>query len=75
MRFTQKLRQWIDARFPATQTYEKHLSKYYAPKNLNFWYLFGVLSMLVLFNQLITGIWLSMMYTPSIEDAFASVEG
>lgn len=75
MRFTHKLRQWIDLRFPATKTFEKHLSKYYASKNLNFWYLFGVLSMLVLFNQLITGIWLSMMYTPSIEGAFASVEG
>ena len=75
MRFTHKLRQWIDARYPATQTFEKHLSKYYAPKNLNFWWLFGVLSMLVLVNQLITGIWLAMMYTPSIEGAFASIEG
>jgi ubiquinol-cytochrome c reductase cytochrome b subunit len=75
MRIIHQFRQWLDIRFPATQTYEKHLSKYYAPKNLNFWYLFGILSMLVLFNQLITGIWLAMMYTPSIEGAFASIEG
>jgi ubiquinol-cytochrome c reductase cytochrome b subunit len=75
MRTRQRLKNWFNLRFPAQQTYEKHLSKYYAPKNLNFWYLFGMLSMLVLFSQLITGIWLAMMYTPSIEGAFASIEG
>ncbi|MDN5694497.1 MAG: cytochrome b, partial [Psychrobacter sp.] len=55
---------WVDARFPATETYEYHMSKYYAPKNFNFWYFFGVLSMVVLVNQLVTGIWLTMMYNP-----------
>ena len=29
---------WIDDRLPVTEAYEKHLSKYYAPKNLNIWY-------------------------------------
>ncbi|MEX2489064.1 MAG: cytochrome bc complex cytochrome b subunit [Pseudomonadales bacterium] len=65
---------WIDARLPVTETFEKHMSKYYAPRNFNFWYFFGVLSMLVLVNQLITGIWLTMSYQPSAERAFASVE-
>ena len=32
---------WIDARFPLTKMFEEHLSKYYAPKNFNFWYFFG----------------------------------
>jgi Cytochrome b subunit of the bc complex len=36
--------------------------------------LFGVLALLILVNQLLTGIWLTMSYTPSAEDAFASVE-
>ena len=31
-------------------------------------------SLLVLVNQLLTGIWLTMSYTPSAEEAFASVE-
>jgi quinol-cytochrome oxidoreductase complex cytochrome b subunit len=44
------------------------------PKNFNFWYYFGVFSLLVLVNQLLTGIWLTMNYTPSADDAFASVE-
>ena len=29
---------WLDARLPVTQAFEKHMSKYYAPKNFNFWY-------------------------------------
>ena len=74
MSMGKKLMGWVDARFPATETYEYHMSKYYAPKNFNFWYFFGVLSMVVLVNQLVTGIWLTMMYNPSAEGAFASVE-
>ena len=74
MSMGKKLMHWVDARFPATETYEYHMSKYYAPKNFNFWYFFGVLSMIVLVNQLVTGIWLTMMYNPSAEGAFASVE-
>ena len=65
---------WIDARLPVTKAFEKHMSKYYAPKNFNIWYVFGVLSMVVLVNQLLTGIWLTMNYVPSAEGAFASVE-
>lgn len=65
---------WIDDRLPVTEAYEKHLSKYYAPKNLNFWYYFGIFSFVVLANQLLTGIWLTMNYVPTGEGAFASVE-
>jgi quinol-cytochrome oxidoreductase complex cytochrome b subunit len=35
--------EWVDKRFPATETFEYHMSKYYAPKNFNFWYYFGFL--------------------------------
>ncbi|MDM7857030.1 cytochrome b [Thiopseudomonas acetoxidans] len=69
-----KLMEWIDARFPATKMWEDHLSKYYAPKNFNFYYFFGSLALLVLVNQLLTGVWLTMSYEPSAEGAFASVE-
>ena len=66
--------QWIDERLPVVDFYKKHLSEYYAPKNFNVWYIFGVLSLLVLVNQLLTGIWLTMKYEPTAEGAFASVE-
>lgn len=68
------LRDWVDARLPIMKAWNTHMGKYYAPKNFNFWYFFGVLSLLVLVNQLLTGIWLTMSYTPSQEGAFASVE-
>jgi ubiquinol-cytochrome c reductase cytochrome b subunit len=68
------LRDWIDARFPLTKMWEEHLSKYYAPKNFNFWYFFGSLALLVLVIQIITGIFLTMNYKPSADEAFASVE-
>lgn len=68
------LRDWVDQRLPIVRAWDTHMGKYYAPKNFNFWYFFGVLSMLVLVNQLLTGIWLTMSYTPTSEDAFRSVE-
>lgn len=65
---------WIDDRLPVTETYEKHMSKYYAPKNFNFWYYFGILATVVLAMQLLTGLWLTMSYNPTGEGAFASIE-
>ena len=66
--------EWIDKRFPLTSNWKAHLSEYYAPKNFNFWYYFGSLALLVLVNQLITGIFLTMNYKPDASLAFASVE-
>ncbi|MFQ3322744.1 MAG: ubiquinol-cytochrome c reductase cytochrome b subunit [Pseudomonadales bacterium] len=68
------LRDWVDERLPIMRAWDTHLAKYYAPKNFNFWYFFGVLAMVVLVNQLLTGFWLTMMYEPTPEGAFASVE-
>lgn len=65
---------WIDDRFPLTKMWEEHLSKYYAPKNFNFWYFFGSLALLVLVIQIVTGIFLTMHYKPDGEMAFESVE-
>jgi len=65
---------WIDERFPATKVWNEHLAEYYAPKNFNFWYFFGSLAMLVLVNQILTGVWLAMSYKPDAELAFGSVE-
>ncbi|MDE2081225.1 MAG: cytochrome bc complex cytochrome b subunit [Burkholderiales bacterium] len=71
---TQKLMTWVDNRFPATQLFKEHMSEYYAPKNFNFWYFFGALSMLVLVMQIVTGIFLTMHYKPDASKAFESVE-
>ncbi|TXH03872.1 MAG: cytochrome b [Nevskiaceae bacterium] len=65
---------WIDDRFPLTKLWKDHLTEYYAPKNFNFWYYFGSLALLVLVNQLLTGIFLTMHYKPDAAQAWDSVE-
>tara|TARA_A100001015_G_scaffold227175_1_gene256597 strand:- start:2960 stop:4138 length:1179 start_codon:yes stop_codon:yes gene_type:complete len=51
-----------------------HIKHYPAPKNLNFWYFFGVLSLVLLVSQIITGIWLLMYYVPTADEAMTSIE-
>ncbi len=69
-----RLLAWIDERFPLLKVWNEHFAKYYAPKNFNFWYFFGSLALLVLVNQILTGIWLTMNYKPSADRAFDTVE-
>ena len=72
---TAKLTNWFENRLPtAFDMYKVHMSEYYAPKNFNFWYVFGSLAMLVLVIQIVTGIFLVMHYKPDAALAFASVE-
>jgi ubiquinol-cytochrome c reductase cytochrome b subunit len=70
----EKLLNWVDNRFPASKLFKEHMSEYYAPKNFNFWYIFGSLSLLVLVIQIVTGIFLVMHYKPDAALAFGSVE-
>lgn len=65
---------WVDSRFPLTKLWNDQWGQYYAPKNFNFWYIFGSLAMLVLVIQIVTGIFLVMHYKPDATLAFASVE-
>lgn len=80
-----KVTNWFENRFPtAFAAYRVHMSEYYAPKNFNFWYIFGSLALLVLVIQIVTGIFLVMHYKPDAGPvggvigappiAFASVE-
>ncbi len=70
----QKALGWVDSRFPLTKLWEDQWGKYYAPKNFNFFYLFGSLAALVLVIQIVTGIFLVMNYKPDAQLAFSSVE-
>lgn len=65
---------WVDDRFPWTETMRYHVTEYYASKNFNWWYIFGVLAMVILVIQFVTGIFLTMNYKPSAAEAFASIE-
>jgi ubiquinol-cytochrome c reductase cytochrome b subunit len=66
--------EWVLDRFPLASLWKDHMTHYYAPKNFNFWYFFGSLALLVLVNQFITGILLTMNYKPDAKLAFDSVE-
>ena len=55
---------WMDDRFPLSKVWNEHLAEYYAPKNFNWMYYFGSLAILVLVNQIITGIFLTINYKP-----------
>jgi ubiquinol-cytochrome c reductase cytochrome b subunit len=72
--FSNTVLRWIDDRFPLSSLIREHATDYYASKNFNIWYIFGVLSLVVLVIQLLTGIFLTMSYKPSAKEAFDSVE-
>ncbi len=69
-----KLRAWFYKRLPIEEFISTQLTGYFAPKNFNFWYYFGVLSIVVLALQLLTGIFLAMFYQPGANTAFQSVQ-
>ncbi len=65
---------WLNKRLPVDQFMRDQLTGYFAPKNFNFWYYFGVLSLVALVLQLVTGIFLTMHYKVGETTAFDSVE-
>ncbi len=65
---------WLNKRLPVDQIMRDQLTGYYAPKNFNFWYYFGVLSLVALVIQLVSGIFLTMHYKVGEGTAFDSVE-
>ena len=65
---------WLEKRLPVRELIESQLTQYYAPKNFNVWYYFGVLALVALVSQFATGIVLAMFYKPGELTAFDSVE-
>jgi len=74
LRFGSGVFAWIEQRLPVAHFLYEHLGRYPAPKNLNYWYVFGALALLTIAMQFVTGIWLVMMYIPTAEHAFSSVQ-
>ncbi len=69
------LMQWLDERLPLPRfAYNAIGGGYPVPRNLNYWWNFGVLSGVALMIQIITGIVLAMHYYASVDGAFNSVE-
>jgi len=60
-----KAAQWLDERTHLVQYIRKHLIDYPTPKNLNFWYAFGSIALVVFVLQVFTGVFLAMFYKPT----------
>ncbi len=68
-----KFAAWWDERLPISETWQRHMSGYPAPKNFNVWYFFGSLLILVLVLQFVTGTFLAIHYQPNPSLAYWSV--
>jgi len=69
-----KVVQWIEYRLPVFSWAIAHGVDYPAPRNLNYWWTFGSMAMIMLVAQIVTGVLLSMHYTAHVDHAFDSVE-
>ncbi|NDH08114.1 MAG: cytochrome bc complex cytochrome b subunit [Gammaproteobacteria bacterium] len=65
---------WLEQRFPIKRFLNQHLFSYMVPSTLNFWYVFGLLALLFVMGQFISGFCLVMFYVPSITEAFNSIQ-
>ncbi len=70
------LMQWVDSRLPLPRfVYNAVGAGYPVPRNLNYFWNFGVLAGAALAIQIVTGIVLAMHFHSSAADAFLSVNG
>jgi ubiquinol-cytochrome c reductase cytochrome b/c1 subunit len=65
---------WLEARLPIMGLVHSSFVAYPTPRNLNYWWTFGGILAFMLAVQIITGIVLTMHYTPEATLAFDSVE-
>jgi len=65
---------WLEARLPILSFGYDSFVAYPTPKNLNYWWTFGAILSFMLIAQIVTGVVLTMHYTPEATMAFSSVE-
>ncbi|MEN5081350.1 cytochrome b/b6 [Bosea sp. TWI1241] len=68
------IERWLDARLPIVRLTHDSAVSYPVPRNLNYLWTFGGILVFMLVAQIITGIVLTMHYTPNAAMAFNSVE-
>ena len=65
---------WIDQRLPIISGFRREYVDYPTPRNLNYLWTFGAFATVTLAALILSGIFLSINYTPTAAGAFASVE-
>jgi ubiquinol-cytochrome c reductase cytochrome b subunit len=68
------IERWLDMRLPIVRFAFDTLIDFPTPKNLNYWWTFGGILLMMLVFQIVTGIVLAMHYVPHVDYAFNSVE-
>ena len=64
---------FMDSRLPIARLMHDSFVSFPVPRNLNNWYTFGGILMVMLISQIVTGIVIAMHYTPEATMAFDSV--
>ena len=73
-KFDNKVIDWVDERLPIFSLLNKEYGQFPVPKNFNYFWNFGAIAMFMLVTMILTGIFLTMHYTPHADLAFSSVE-
>ena len=71
---TSGIGRWLDLRLPLPRMVYDSFIAYPVPRNLNGWYTFGAILMVMLVVMILTGVTLAMNYAASTQLAFDSVE-
>jgi ubiquinol-cytochrome c reductase cytochrome b subunit len=69
------IEKWIDKRMPIVRLMHDSAVSYPTPRNLNYFWTFGGILVMMLVAQILTGVVLAMHYAADSSIAFASVEG
>ncbi|MDQ0316645.1 cytochrome b [Amorphus orientalis] len=69
-----KFAKWLDSRLPILTLMNAQAIDFPTPRNLNYFWTFGAILMMMLVVQILTGVVLAMHYVADTQLAFASVE-
>ena len=72
--FRSPLVRWVDRRLPIFSYVKREYGEFPMPRNLNYFWNFGAIAMVMLVLMILTGIVLATQYTPNADHAFDSVE-
>jgi ubiquinol-cytochrome c reductase cytochrome b subunit len=69
-----RLGSWFDERLHLTQLYESSAGHWIPGRSASWWYVFGSGTLVCFVLQIVTGICLALVYVPSPNEAYASLE-
>ncbi|GLQ61831.1 cytochrome b [Gluconobacter cerinus] len=71
---SQDLSRWVEKRLPIVSSFRREYVDFAMPKNLNYLWNFGAFATISLGMLLLSGIFLALNYSPTVSDAFSSIE-